>query len=135
MKKFITLFLSVMMTFSMTSCDDDDKILPPSFGEIIISPAKETYRVGDVVTCSIRRTSAGSGDLRGSSYWWYTSWWFADSEMKADFTEFSNDETCESSPITLTHPGTATLYFFGKLDYPHYDSRKIEIAKTITVTE
>lgn len=55
--------------------------------------------------------------------------------MKADFTEFSNDETCESSPIILTHPGTVTLYFFGKLDYPHYDSRKIEIAKTITVTE
>lgn len=119
----------------MTACDDDDKGYEPSFSEIVISPAKDVYKVGDVITCSINRTSEGTGDLRGADYWWYASWWFDNTEMKADFQEFDAQNVCTSSRITLTEPGQVTLYFFGRLDYPHYDKRKVEIARTITVTE
>lgn len=115
--------------------DDDDKISEPTFSHITITPEKEIYHVGDIVTCSINRTSPGIGDLRDTSYWWYTSWWFTDSEMKADFQEFSDDNVNTSSPITLTTPGRVTLYFFGRLEYPHWDWRKIEIGRTITVVE
>ena len=94
------------------------------------------YHVGDVVTCSIVRTSEGSADLREASYWWYASWWFADPELKADFQDFDAETaTCTSAPITLTKPGEVTLYFFGRIEFPNFDWRKVEIGKTITVVE
>lgn len=134
--KYLNLLVIILMAVYVAACgDDDDKISEPKFSNIVITPEKEIYHVGDIVTCSINRTSPGNGDLRGTSYWWYTSWWFADSEMKADFQEFADDNVNTSSPITLTTPGQVTLYFFGRLEYPHWDWRKIEIGRTITVVE
>ncbi len=132
-------FLSVLMLlgFALTSasCSDDDKPQSPTFGTITVTPEKDVYKVGDVVTCSIKRLSEGSSDLKEASYWWYASWWFAASEMKADFQDFSDDGINTSAQITLTEAGEVTLYFFGKLDYPKFDWRKVEIGRTITVTE
>lgn len=133
--KYLTLLMLAIIPLLVTACDDDDKGLEPTFSQIVITPAKDVYKVGDQITCSINRTSPGTGDLRDASYWWYASWWFDDSEMKADFQEFDASDVCTSSTITLTEAGEVTLYFFGRLDYPHYDKRKVEIAKTITVTE
>jgi len=133
--KYLSILMTVMLSIGMISCDDDDKGMEPSFSQIEISPVKDVYHVGDVVTCTIHRTSDGIGDLRGASYWWYASWWFADSDMKADFQDFDNSDVSTSAPITLTTPGQVTLYFFGRLEYPHYDFRKIETSRTITVVE
>ena len=134
--KYLYLLLVALLSFGLTACgDDDDKGAEPSFGQIVISPEKDVYHVGDVVTCSITRTSPGTGDLRDASYWWYTSWWFVDSDMKADFQDFDASNVSTSEPITLTVPGQVKLYFFGRLEYPIWDWRKVEIARTITVVE
>lgn len=132
---FILILMSVLLTASMAACgDDDDKASEPSFSQIVITPEKDVYHVGDVVTCSITKTSPGNGDLRNASYWWYASWWFSDSEQKADFQDFDDNGKSTSQPITLTEAGQVRLYFFGRLEYPHYDWRKVEIGRTITVT-
>ena len=134
--KYLKLLMSLFLCLGTTACgDDDDNASEPAFSRIVITPEQDVYHVGDVVTCSITRTSPGTGDLRDASYWWYASWWFADSEMKADFQDFSDDNTCTSSPITLTTPGSVNIYFFGRLEYPHWDWRKVEIARTLTVVE
>lgn len=133
--KYLTLLMLAFIPLFMTACTDDDKDYEPTFSQIVISPVKDVYKVGDVITCSISKTSEGTGDLRSADYWWYASWWFDDSEMRADFQEFNSENICTSSEITLTEPGSVTLYFFGRLDYPHYEKRKVEIARTITVME
>lgn len=133
-QKYLCLFLS-LLGLVITSCSDDDKSVEPTFGPISIIPEQEVYHVGDVITCSIVRTSEGSPNLRDASYWWYASWWFSDPELKADFQEFDTSNVCTSGPITLTKSGSVTLYFFGKIDFPNFDWRKVEIGRTITVVE
>lgn len=134
-KSKILYLLTILLIPTIFTACDDDPATEPSFSEISITPEKEVYRVGDVITCSIKRTSPGTGDLRNSSYWWYVSNWFENSEMKADFEEFDSSETNTSEPITLSEPGEITLYFFGRLEYPNWDWRKIEISRTIHVIE
>ena len=131
------LFVLMLLGLSLVtaSCSDDDKSTSPTFGTISITPEKDVYKVGDVITCSIKQLSEGSADLKEASYWWYASWWFSDSEMKADFEDFGEDGVNTSAQITLTQPGEVTLYFFGKLEYPKFDWRKVEIGRTITVAE
>ncbi|MBQ9073670.1 MAG: hypothetical protein IJY30_04330 [Muribaculaceae bacterium] len=91
--------------------------------------------MGDVITCSITEIKAPSDELKSASYWWYASWWFSNPDLTADFQEFDENRVNTSSEITLTEAGEVTLYFFGRLDYPNFDFRKVEIGKTITVTE
>lgn len=131
---FVVLML-LCLALVPASCSDDDKPQSPTFGTITITPEKEVYKVGDVITCSIKQLSEGSPELKEASYWWYASWWFSDSEMKADFEDFGEDGINTSAEITLTEPGEVTLYFFGKLDFPNFDWRKVEIGRTITVVE
>lgn len=134
--KYLSLLLVLLCSVGLWSCSDDDGPQSPTFGRVVISPERDVYHVGDVVTCSIVRTSEGStADLREASYWWYASWWFSDSEMKADFEDFGEDGINTSAEITLTEAGEVTLYFFGKLDFPNFDWRKVEIGRTITVVE
>lgn len=133
--KYLTSLVMVILCLCAVACSDDDKSTVPTFSQIKIEPQKDVYHVGDVVTCSIERLSTGSGDLRAASYWWYTSWWFKDSEIRADFEDFDTAGTNTSQPITLTEAGTVTLYFFGRLEYPNWDWQKIEIPLTITVVE
>ena len=124
-KHFLFVLMLLGLALAPASCSDDDKPQSPTFGTITITPEKDVYKVGDVVTC----------DLKEASYWWYASWWFSDSEMKADFQDFGEDNVNTSAQITLTEAGEVTLYFFGKLDYPKFDWRKVEIGRTVTVTE
>jgi hypothetical protein len=119
---------------ALASCSDDDQELP-GFTTISITPEQSVYHVGDVITCSITETKAAPDGLKAASYWWYASWWFTDSTMTADFQDFDDNKTCTSSQITLTKAGDVTLYFFGRLEYPKFDYRKVEIARTITVVE
>ena len=137
-KKTITrctwLLCAFWATLSLTACSDDDPVIP-SYGEIQIMPQKDVYHVGDVITCTIIEKSQPQEGLKADSYWWYASWWFSDPEMTADFQEFDSNRCNTSSPITLTEPGEVTIYFFGRLEYPRFDFRKVEIGKKITVIE
>lgn len=108
----------------------------PTFSDIVVSPAQDTYHVGDTVTCTIRRLTLGSDNLQSDQYWFYASWWFSNPELTADFQEFADVEGVEqatSSPIVLTEAGEVRLYFFGKLEYPCWEFRKIEIPVTLNV--
>lgn len=127
--------LPILFIFAivLTGCNDDE-VKDPSYSAISIYPEKETYKVGDVIKCSIMQTDPNPQNLKETTYWWYASWWFNDSAMTPDFQEFDNN-VCESAEITLTQPGDVTIYFFGQLKYRHYDWHKIEVARTIKVTE
>lgn len=134
MKRKLSNWIAIMLlALTFVSCKEDDDIYQPVFAAIEITPQKDVYEVGDEIVCTIRRTNPGQGDLRVAQYWWYASWWFTDSEMKADFEDFDENNVCTSEPITLTQPGQVALYFFGRLEYPNWDYRKVEIGKTITV--
>ena len=135
LKTCLQALMIVLAATSVCSCSDDDDIVEPTFSGITVTPEQAVYHVGDVITLTIHRTSTGSDNLTGETYWWYASWWFSDPDMKADFQEFTTDGTCTSSEITLTEPGEVTLYFFGQARYPKWDYRKIEISKIITVIE
>ena len=131
------IFISLIMCFvAFASCsDDDNRSVEPTFSGITITPEKDVYRVGDVITCHITCLSQPSPDIKEQSYWWYASWWFPDPEMKADFQDFDESGVNTSAEITLTEAGEMKIYFFGKLDFPNFDWRKVEIARTVTVAE
>ncbi len=133
---FKTKYIFIMLMIcglAFASCSDDESSVAPVFSGITVTPEKDVYSVGDVITCRISRISEGTPDLRDASYWWYASWWFPDPEMKADFQNFDDSGVNTSAEITLTESGEVTLYFFGKLEFPNFDWRKVEIGKTIIV--
>lgn len=132
-KTIIKLLFVFVAILPLGSCKEEDERGIPVFSEITVSPTKDVYEVGDVVTCSIRITMPENTTLKKATYWWYTSWWFKDANQEVDFKEFDADNVCVSSQITLTEAGDMKLYFFGRLEYPKYDWEKIEIAKTIHV--
>lgn len=131
--KFIGFLLVICSMVMCASCSNDDDNTVPSYSTITITPEKDVYHVGDVITCKITEVNPASEALKKSSYWWYASWWFSNPNMTADFQSFDENKTCTSSEITLTKVGEMKLYFFGRLEYPQFDFRKVEIAKTITV--
>ena len=130
------LTLPAMMLFS--SCEQQSDVTVPTFSTITVSPQQDVYHLGDKVTCSITRLTDGSNNLRKSTYWFYASWWFSNPDLTADFQEFQETEggiVATSSEIELTQLGEQRLYFFGRLEYPSWDFRKIEIPVTINVVE
>ena len=133
--KHIVFLLVAALSVGFASCSDDDDDRDTSYSVITITPEKDVYHVGDVITCSITEVKAPGSDVKDASYWWYASWWFTDPEMKADFQDFDANKVNTSSEITLTEAGEVTLYFFGRIEYPKFDFRKVEIGKTITVVE
>lgn len=133
LKTTARILLALMAILPLGSCDEEDDRGIPGFSEIVVSPAKDVYEVGEQVTCTIRMTSPGRPTLKNATYWWYTSWWFKSTEYPVDFQEFNENNECVSNTITLTEPGDVKLYFFGRLEYPNYDWEKIEISKTIKV--
>lgn len=133
LKTTARILLALIALLPLGACSDDDDPGLPGFGEIIVTPEKDVYEVGDQVTCTIRMTSPGGPALKKATYWWYTSWWFQSTDNPVDFQEFNADNECVSSTITLTEAGDVKLLFFGRLEYPKYDWRKVEIAKTIKV--
>jgi len=130
--KYLTMLLLVAVFLGFTGCSDDDEPQMPIFGTISVSPEKDVYQVGDEVVCTITMTSEAGADMKKATYWWYASWWFSNPDLTADFQEFT-DGKCVSTPITLTEAGDVNLYFFGRVEFPNFDWRKVEIAKTITV--
>ncbi len=136
--KRITRFviLGLIAAASLACNKPTTAVTVPTFSDIVVSPAQDTYHVGDTVTCTIRRLTLGSDNLQGDQYWFYASWWFSNPELTADFQEFADVEGVEqatSSPIVLTEAGEVRLYFFGKLEYPCWEFRKIEIPVTLNV--
>lgn len=132
LKTTARILLALIALLPLSSCKDEDDPGMPVFGQITVSPEKDVYEVGDKVTCTISMTSPGGPDLKKATYWWYTSWWFQKAENEVDFEEFK-DGQCVSEQITLTEPGEVKLYFFGRLEFPNFNWKKVEIAKTITV--
>lgn len=131
-KQFAKILLLMMGVVTLWSCKEEDNTGLPAFAEISVTPEKAVYEVGDTVTCSIRMTRPADATLKKATYWWYTSWWFQSTENAVDFQEFK-DDVCVSEPIKLTKSGDVKLYFFGRLEYPNFDWKKVEIAKTIKV--
>lgn len=142
MKRFVKyLSLMVFTILTLASCEPESNVVIPTFSDITISPQLDTYAIGDTITCSIERLTAGSEELfeDANQYWFYASWWFENPEMTADFQTFAQNEAgkyvATSSPIVLTEPGEVKLYFFGKLQYPNWEFHKVEIPVIINVQD
>ena len=146
-KRFLCLGIVVLtLLLLLPSCKKKDPVTLPTYSEISISPQKDVYQVGDIVRCSIKMQTTGSDNLQKATYWFYANWWFTDPELTADFHEFVTDpETGEmiatSSEIELTEAAVkktkenehADLCFYGRLEYPNWDFRKVEIRVPIRV--
>lgn len=146
-KRFLCLGIVVLtLLLLLPSCKKKDPVTLPTYSEISISPQKDVYQVGDIVRCSIKMQTMGSDNLQKATYWFYANWWFTDPELTADFQEFVTDpETGEmvatSNEIELTEAAVqktkdnehADLCFYGRLEYPNWDFRKVEIRVPIRV--
>lgn len=147
MKKFVPLaMICCWAAFLFTSCEQEAPITLPTYSSITVSPQQEVYHVGDEVTCSIELLTPGSDVLDTAVYWFYANWWFNDPELTADFQVFKDEDghmIARSSKIELTEAakaktdqyGQAELCFYGRLEYPAWDFRKIEIRVPIKVVE
>lgn len=136
LKRTYIYLLAIVLGLGLSACSDDDKgCSMPAFGTIEVTPAQSEYHVGDVVSCSIRMLTPAGESLQEATYWWYASWWFSDPNLKADFSEADDSGVFTSEPIELTEAGDVTLYFFGRVQFPRFDWRKVEIGRTITVVE
>lgn len=131
--KYFSLLLMVL-SLGLVSCSDDDDNRATSYSAITITPEKDVYHVGDVITCSISELKGPSDDLKEETYWWNMSWW-SPAAIEVDFQDFDAERVNTSSPIELTEAGEITVSFYGQLKYPNFDWRKVEITKTITVVE
>lgn len=146
-KRFLCLGIVVLtLLLLLPSCKKKDPVTLPTYSEISISPQKEVYEVGDTVRCSITMKTTGSTTLQKATYWFYANWWFTDPELTADFQEFVTDSitgemVATSSEIELTEAAVkktkdnehADLCFYGRLEYPNWDFRKVEIRVPIRV--
>lgn len=146
-KRFLCLGIVVLtLLLLLPSCKKKDPVTLPTYSEISISPQKEVYEVGDTVRCSITMQTTGSTNLQKTTYWFYANWWFTDPELTADFQEFVTDSitgemVATSSEIELTEAAVkktkdnehADLCFYGRLEYPNWDFRKVEIRVPIRV--
>jgi len=146
-KKFLSLGIALLtLLLLLPSCKQEDSVTLPNFSAISIFPQKDAYEVGDVVFCTIQRLDEGSTNLQKATYWFYANWWFTDPELTADFQEFTLDPltgtmVATSSEILLTEAaakkttdnGHADLCFYGRLEYPNWDFRKVEIRVPIVV--
>lgn len=138
MKRLVRLLGLASLVVLASACEPKSAVTVPTYSGITLVPDKEVYEVGDKVVCSIELQTMGSDNLQAATYWWYASWWFTDPALTADFQEFADvdgKQICTSSEILLTEAGEVTLYFFGRLEYPEWDFRKIEIPVTLTVIE
>lgn len=146
MNKRLFLGLTLMLSLLLPSCKKSDGVTLPTYSNIELVPAKEVYTLGESVQCRIQLLTPGSDNLKKATYWFYANWWFTDPDLTADFQEFNQDVATGqmwalSSSIQLTQPtvektkenGHADLIFYGRLEYPNWDFRKVEIRVPIKV--
>ena len=126
----------MLLVSALFACTKEQKRDLPTFSDITLTPAQSVYALGDTVQASITMLSPGDPSLNQATYWFYTSWWGSDSELTADFCQPDTVDgaiTFKSSPIVLTEKGDVRIYFWGRLEYPNWDFRPVQITKTLNV--
>lgn len=127
--------LSLALTSMLFNCSSDVDLAKPTFSEITISPVKDVYHVGDLITLTVRQLNETPSEIKAETAWFY----YPDGATQDDRILFVNRtvDTGEfvSSVITLRSAGTVQLAFYTQYDYPKYKYDGVTLYKTITVVE
>lgn len=127
--------LSLALTSMLFNCSSDVELAKPTFTEITISPEKDVYQVGDMITLTVRQLNETPAEIKAEKAWFY----YPDGATQDDRILFVNRtvDTGEfiSSVITLSAAGSVDLAFYTQYDYPKYKYDGVTIYKTITVVE
>lgn len=117
------------------NCSSDVELAKPTFSEITISPVKDVYHVGDLITLTVRQLNETPSEIKAETAWFY----YPDGATQNDRILFVNRtvDTGEfiSSVITINSAGTVQLAFYTQYDYPKYKYDGVTLYKTITVVE
>jgi hypothetical protein len=130
------LFALLALVLAFTACTKEKARELPAFSDMTVTPEQSVYHVGDSVACSLSMLRSGDPSLKRATWWFYTSWWGADPEMTADFCtpDTVDGVVCfRSSKIALTQTGDVRIYFWGRLEYPDWDFRPVQIPVTLHV--
>lgn len=127
--------LSLALTSMLFNCSSDVELAKPTFSEITISPVKDVYHVGDLITLTVRQLNETPSEIKAETAWFY----YPDGATQDDRILFVNRtvDTGEfiSSEITINSAGTVQLAFYTQYDYPKYKYDGVTLYKTITVVE
>lgn len=127
--------LSLALTSMLFNCSSDVELAKPTFSEITISPVKDVYHVGDLITLTVRQLNETPSEIKAETAWFY----YPDGATQNDRILFVNRtvDTGEfiSSVITINSAGTVQLAFYTQYDYPKYKYDGVTLYKTITVVE
>lgn len=127
--------LSLALTSMLFNCSSDVELAKPTFSEITISPVKDVYLVGDLITLTVRQLNETPSEIKAETAWFY----YPDGATQDDRILFVNRtvDTGEfiSSVITINSAGTVQLAFYTQYDYPKYKYDGVTLYKTITVVE
>lgn len=127
--------LSLALTSMLFNCSSDVELAKPTFSEITISPVKDVYHVGDLITLTVRQLNETPSEIKAETAWFY----YPDGATQDDRILFVNRivDTGEfiSSVITINSAGTVQLAFYTQYDYPKYKYDGVTLYKTITVVE
>ena len=133
LNKLLALLLPAL---SLLSCTTKQEIVLPVFSQITLMPEQDVYHVGDSVVATITLLSAGSENLRESSYWFATSWWRG--KTSVDFQspqEVDGKQVFTSQKIGIDEAGEQRIYFWGRLEYPNWDFQPLTVEITIQCEE
>ena len=131
MKKTILFLLATLFCMAFTACSDDDSLPKAQFSEITVSPAQQTYHVGDKVTLTVRQATDTPAEVKAAKYWFYY-----DYATKAMFVTPTADTREFVSPeITLTKAGDVELSFWAQYDYAQYQYDGVTKRVTLHVEE
>ena len=126
----------LLLSAILVGCTHEKGVTLPEFSNIVVTPEKAVYALGDTVQASITMLSPGDPSLKKATYWFYTSWWGSDPEKTADFCTpdtIAGTICFTSGKIALTQAGEVRIYFWGRLEYPNWDFQPIQIPVTLNV--
>lgn len=129
-------FLLLLLSAILVGCNHEKGVTLPEFSNIVVTPEKAVYALGDTVQASIIMLNSGEPAPKKSTYWFYTSWWGSDPNMTADFCDpdtLNGTISFTSSKIVLTQSGEVRIYFWGRLEYPNWNFQPIQIPVTLNV--
>ena len=108
--------LSLALTSMLFNCSSDVELAKPTFSEITISPVKDVYHVGDLITLTVRQLNETPSEIKAETAWFY----YPDGATQDDRILFVNRtvDTGEfiSSVITINSAGTVQLAFYTQYD-------------------